>query len=103
MPSLKSQFVPPCDDLCDEEIDYGFVLTNDEANCGVCGHTCGAGQACDNGHCAWISPPPGCTSTPEIYDNVDNMLFAGASGKQPLTRNQRKARRRQLRQNRMSK
>ncbi len=60
------------DDDCDGAIDDGFVLTNDEANCGVCGHACGANQVCDNGHCAWITPPPGCAPAPETCNGVDD-------------------------------
>lgn len=74
MPNLKSQCPP--DNNCDGEID----------------------------------DPPCCVS-PYSLEAIeamaarlgDSLVFAGASGTRSLTRNQRKARRRQLRQKRMSK
>jgi hypothetical protein len=39
------------DEDCDGEIDEGFMLETDAANCGRCGHACGEGQSCCAGNC----------------------------------------------------
>jgi hypothetical protein len=64
-----------CDNIdnnCNKQIDEGFNLQTDPANCGVCGHVCPAGQVCDLGHCEWIQPQNGCTPAPETCNNEDD-------------------------------
>jgi hypothetical protein len=39
------------DDDCDGATDETFDLTSDEANCGACGRTCGAGTTCIGASC----------------------------------------------------
>ncbi|MBX3273055.1 MAG: hypothetical protein KF729_22520 [Sandaracinaceae bacterium] len=39
------------DDDCDGSTDEGFDLSSDEANCGSCGHACGAEERCCGGAC----------------------------------------------------
>jgi hypothetical protein len=39
------------DDDCDGRTDEGFDLQMDNDNCGRCGNTCGAGEACCEGFC----------------------------------------------------
>lgn len=60
------------DNNCNGEVDEGINLSNDKANCGVCGRACPAGQYCANGTCAWVVPQNGCTPAPEVCDNSDN-------------------------------
>lgn len=57
------------DDDCDGTVDNGFDLQSDNSNCGSCGNTCLAHQACQNGQCN------GCRITNsglEICDGIDN-------------------------------
>jgi hypothetical protein len=39
------------DEDCDGTVDEGFDLKTDAANCGACGHSCKASEACCNGTC----------------------------------------------------
>ena len=43
-----------CDGLdndCDGEVDNGFELETDAANCGECNNVCGDNEICENSHC----------------------------------------------------
>lgn len=55
------------DDDCDGQIDEGFDISGDRANCGKCGNTCAAAELCCGGRClamaaASESGCPSCSS-----------------------------------------
>jgi hypothetical protein len=60
------------DDDCDGVIDNTFNLQTDEANCGICGQSCAAGQSCQSGHCTWNIPQTYCVISAEVCDQIDN-------------------------------
>src|SRR5205823_3436239 len=57
--------------LCGGRCDVNLLV--DAANCGTCGHVCGAGQSCSGGRCftpAWSCPPPSVPSCPHGIELV---------------------------------
>ncbi len=55
------------DDDCDGNIDEGFDLSADPANCGVCGSVCPAGERCADSVCTG-----GCVPYPELCNGLDD-------------------------------
>jgi hypothetical protein len=60
------------DDNCNMVIDEGYNLLTDNLNCGLCGHACGSGQYCNNGHCALLVPMSVCTPVAESCNGIDD-------------------------------
>ncbi len=47
----KDELCNGLDDNCNGQVDDGFDLTSDSANCGRCGNPCGSGQTCRASTC----------------------------------------------------
>ncbi|MCC6564003.1 hypothetical protein IT087_03860 [Candidatus Uhrbacteria bacterium] len=54
LPGINSGAAEVCDNMdnnCDGDVDEGFDLMTDDANCGACGRTCRDGLSCSTGLC----------------------------------------------------
>jgi len=69
------------DEDCDGQIDEGFDISSDRANCGSCGKLCSSGQLCCGGTCIATSAASasGCPSCSTQHPCADAASCCGGA------------------------